>query len=238
MAAKEVSLTEIPNSYFKRFLGKGTEGSCYLTEDNEVFKHFCSSRVDYDVLKFIADTYSSSHLVLPNTFLFMGDICEKNLIGYLSQYIVGDHFDQLKDSIDLKTFLVALNKLEKEMIDNSFHGLVYNDMHSENLFYTPEDEIKVIDQSLYDVSYKDDFRYRAYDNLRDLAATIIPTFFGHDDPNSKELCRVIMICGGSLDDFMRPSEMVEASVDILERLNESRISTYGDFKKNVRALRK
>ena len=40
------------------------------------------------------------------------------------------------------------------MIKNSRYGLVYLDINAQNMFFTPEDEIKVIDQDLYEISYE------------------------------------------------------------------------------------
>ena len=133
-------------------------GICYKTSDGRLFKKYKYTIDYYKVLKNIADNFRCNHLVLPEEFIFLTSLSEENFIGYLRQLIEGDLFDNLNDDINFAKFLNALVLVEREMIENSKRGLIYLDMNGSNMFYTPNDEIKVIDHDLYDISFEQSFK--------------------------------------------------------------------------------
>jgi hypothetical protein len=123
--------------------------------------------------------------------------------------------------------------LEKEMINNSRNGLVYLDMNGSNMFYTPQDEIKVIDHDLYDVSFEQSFKERAYYNLRELASTIASCFFSSRNYQDSRIKENVMKCTTHRNGILRPSELLIETSDILDESIEGSIITLGDFRKKL-----
>lgn len=233
MQTKETVLTQIPRSYTYRRINDGMSGICYKTSDGRLFKKYKYTIDYYKVLKDIADYFRCQHLVLPEEFIFLHSLNEENFVGYLRQLITGNHFDDLSDEIDFSKFLKALILVEKEMIENSKRGLVYLDMNGANMFYTKQDEIKVIDHDLYDISYEQSFRDRAYYNLRELASTIASTFFTSRSYSDSRIKENIMKCTTHRNGILRPSELLIETLNILDESFEGSIITLGDFRKKL-----
>lgn len=234
MQTKETVLMQIPRSYtYKKISDEGMSGICYQTSDGRLFKKYKYTIEYYRVLKNVADYFRCNHLALPEEFIFLTSLSEENFIGYLRQLVNGDIFDNLSDNINLANFIKALNLLEKEMIDNSRRGLVYLDMNGSNMFYTPQDEIKVIDQDLYDISYEQSFKDRAYYNLRELASTIASCFFSSRNYQDSRIRENVMKCTTHRNGILRPSELMIETTNILEESFTGSILTLGDFRKKL-----
>jgi hypothetical protein len=230
---KETVLTQIPRSYTYRRINDGMSGICYKTSDGRLFKKYKYTIDYYKILKDIADNFRCNHLALPEEFIFLTSLSEENFIGYLRQLVSGDLFDELSDDINFTKFIKALILVEKEMIDNSKRGLVYLDMNGSNMFYTPQDEIKVIDHDLYDVSFEQSFKERAYYNLRELASTIASCFFSSRNYQDSRIKENVMKCTTHRNGILRPSELMIETSNILEESFEGSIITLGDFRKKL-----
>ena len=233
MQAKEVVLMQIPEEYKYKRLNDGISGTCYETLDGRVFKEYKYSINYYSLLKNIANQYKCNHLELPEEFIFLTKLDERNFIGYLRQLVSGEIFEHLSDDINIGNFIKALDLLEREMIDNSRRGLVYIDMNSSNMFYTPQEEIKVIDHDLYDISFFQSFRSRANYNLKELASTIISLFFKERNYLDSRIEENIMKCGAHRNGVLRPSELLIETSNILEESYKGSITTLGDFRKKL-----
>lgn len=233
MEVYEQVVDSIPNSFLKKHIDSGKQGDCYLTEDNKLFKHYKDGVPNYQELKFIADRYQCEHLALPETFLFLKSISEENFIGFVRKYVDGQRFSQLSDKIKVSSFVKALCDMEKELLYNSRYGLEYFDLHEDNILYTHDDEIKVIDQGMYFVSYGDEFRRLAKENCYCLVDTIIPVFYGSIHVGIDSVDELISRATG-FNSFIRPSEMLEESIYEIEKRSCEEIATIGDFKRNLK----
>lgn len=234
MQTKETVLTQIPRSYtYRKINNGGMSGICYKTSDGRLFKKYKYTIDYYKVLKNIADNFRCNHLVLPEEFIFLTSLSEENFIGYLRQLIEGNLFDNLNDDINFAKFLNALVLVEREMIENSKRGLIYLDMNGSNMFYTPNDEIKVIDHDLYDISFEQSFKERAYYNLRELASTIASCFFSTRNYQDSRIKENVMKCTTHRNGILRPSELMIETSNILEESFEGSIITLGDFRKKL-----
>ena len=233
MRTKETVLTQIPRSYTYRRINDGMSGICYKTSDGRLFKKYKYTINYYKTLRKIAEEYKCHHLALPEEFIFLSSLNEENFIGYLRKMVDGELFDHLSDDINFTKFMKALILVEKELIDNSKHGLVYLDMNGSNMFYTPLGEIKVIDHDLYDISFEQSFKERAYYNLRELASTIASTFFSTSNYHDSRIRENVMKCTTHRNGILRPSELLIETSDMLDESFGGTIETLGDFRRKL-----
>lgn len=236
---KEIVLDNIPEEFMHKRLDDGTSfsGECYETKDGRLFKKYKYPINYYRVLKNIADYYKANHLVLPEEFYFLKNMKEENFIGYIRALVVGDTFDCLDDNLNMEKFIKALEFLEREMILNARRGLLYVDMNKTNLYYTPEGEIKVTDQDLYELVFGHPYIRPVEDSLKDLASTIISVFFSGREFTDKRICDNIKKCGAHVGGVLRPSQLLSETANILEGSQNSTILTLGDFRKNLELVK-
>lgn len=236
---KEIVLDKIPEEFMYKRLDNGTSfsGECYQTKDGRLFKKYKFPINYYKILKNIADYYRCNHLVLPEEFYFLANMEEENFIGYIRAIVSGQSFGNLDENINLLKFISALEFLEKEMIVNSRHGLLYIDMNKSNLFYTEDGEIKVIDQDQYDIVFDHPYIRPIPDSMKDLASTVISVFFTPREFTNKKICDNITKCGAHIGGVLRPSQLLSETADILESTYHSTIETLGDFRKNLELAR-
>ena len=236
---KEIVLDKIPEEFMYKRLDNGTSfsGECYQTKDGRLFKKYKFPINYYKILKNIADYYRCNHLVLPEEFYFLANMEEENFIGYIRAIVSGQSFGNLDENINLLKFISALEFLEKEMIVNSRHGLLYIDMNKSNLFYTEDGEIKVIDQDQYDIVFDHPYIRPIHDSMKDLASTVISVFFTPREFTNKKICDNITKCGAHIGGVLRPSQLLSETADILESTYHSTIETLGDFRKNLELAR-
>ena len=236
---KEIVINSIPEEFmYKKLGGQSCSGDCYETKDGRVFKKYKSSINYYQILKNIADYYRCSHLVLPEEFYFLKSLKEENFIGYTRALVNGVTFSNLQDNINMIKFIKALEFLEREMIENSRRGLLYVDMNKENLIYTPENEIKVIDQDLYDIVFSHPYIKPVPDSMKDLASTIISVMFNSFDFPNEKINANINKCGAHVGGRLTPSQLLTETANILESTQGTTIQTLGDFRKNIELARK
>ena len=234
---KEIVIDSIPDDFMYKQLGEACSGSCYQTKDGRVFKKYKFPISYYKCLKSIADYYRCNHLVLPEEFYFLKNLSEDNFIGYTRQLVNGFTFSNLPDRIEMIKFIKALEFLEREMVANSRRGLLYVDMNQENMFYTQSNEIKVIDQDLYDIIDYHPYIRPIPDSMKDLASTIIYIFFPGREFTDKKICDNIRKCGAHVGGVLRPSQLLSETSEIFERDYDASILTLGDFRKNIELVK-
>lgn len=236
---KEIVVDKIPEEFMYKRLDDGTSfsGECYETKDGRLFKKYKYPINYYNVLKNIADYYRCNHLVLPEEFYFLKNMKEENFIGYIRSLVTGQTFGNLDENINLLKFIKSLEFLEKEMILNSRKGLLYVDMNKDNLYYTPNGEIKVIDQDHYELVFDHIYIRPVPDSMKDLASTILSVFFTPREFTNKQICDNITKCGAHVGGVLRPSELLSETAEILENTYHSTIVTLGDFRKKLELAR-
>jgi hypothetical protein len=235
--AKEIVIDKIPEEFTYKKLGESCSGECYETKDGRVFKKYKFPITYYQSLKNIADYYKCNHLVLPEEFYFLKNMKEENFIGYIRALVTGTTFAHLEDNVEMVKFINALEFLEREMVANSRRSLLYVDMNQDNLFLTPNNEIKVIDQDLYEIIGYHPYIRPVPDSMKDLASTIIHIFFSGREFTDKRICDNIRKCGAHIGGILRPSQLLSETSEILEQDCGSSIRTLGDFRKNLELAR-
>ena len=234
---KEIVVNTIPEDLMFKKIADGTSGECYETKDGRLFKKYKFPINYYRILKNIADYYRCNHLALPEEFYFLESLKEEHFVGYVRALVTGQSFGNLDENLNLLKFISALEFLEKEMIINARNGLLYVDMNKNNLYYTPEGEIKVIDQDQYDLVFGHPYIRPIPDSMKDLASTIISVFFTPREFTNKQICDNITKCGAHVGGVLKPSQLLSETAEILESTYHSTIVTLGDFRKNLELAR-
>ncbi len=234
---KEIVIDKIPEEFTHIKLGESCSGEVYETKKGKAFKKYKFPIKYYQCLKDIADYYRCNHLVLPEEFYFLKNLTEENFIGYTRQLVNGITFENLPNKIEMVKFIKALEFLEREMYANSRRGLLYVDMNQGNLFYTPNNEIKVIDRDMYEIVTYHPYIRPVPDSMKDLASTIIHIFFTGREFTDKRIYDNIRKCGAHIGGILRPSQLLSETSEILEQDCGSSIQTLGDFRKNIELIR-
>lgn len=234
---KEIVIDQIPEDFTYKKLGESCSGICYETKDGKVFKKYKFPIRYYQCLKSIADYYRCNHLVLPEEFYFLKNLTEENFIGYTRNLVTGELFSNLSDNIEMIKFIKALEFLEREMIANSRRGLLYVDMNQNNMFYTQNGEIKVIDPDLYDIINYHPYIKPVSDSMKDLASTIIYIFFPGREFTDSRICDKIRKCGAHVGGVLRPSQLLSETSELFEKDYDASILTLGDFRRNIELVK-
>lgn len=235
--AKEIVIDKIPEEFTHKKLGESCSGECYETKDGRVFKKYKFPIKYYQSLKSIADFYKCNHLVLPEEFYFLKNMKEENFIGYIRALVTGTTFAHLEDNVEMVKFIRALEFLEREMVANSRRSLLYVDMNEDNLFLTPNNEIKVIDQDLYEIIGYHPYIRPVPDSMKDLASTIIHVFFTGKEFTDSRIHDNIRKCGAHIGGVLRPSQLLSETSEILEQDCGTSIRTLGDFRKGLKLVK-
>ena len=153
-----------------RSLGSGCNSTCYLTTDNHVFKRFNNPKVFENNLKSICGLHIPTY-VFPQSIVTL----ESTIIGYIMEYVEGVKVQFLNKQISLEEYLNALRMAEQDTLILSNLSIHSFDLKSENVLYTPDGKMKVIDTDFY---YKPKKRKGIYqDNIGALTfGTIEPLF--------------------------------------------------------------
>ena len=232
----KVILNNIPGEFTQKELGSGMFGTCYLTKDGRVFKKFFSPMDNYDVLSYISNYYKSNHLVLPEQFVFLNND-PKNYIGYIREYVDGKNFESLSDCIEVERFIKALQSIEKEIIENVKKGLEYHDTHSENLLYTPKDEIKIIDSDLFNISYDYDYSERIGYTFMDIAYSINNKVLDANNVNDAIEKLISKSYKYYESGFIKPSQLMYELAMELKRLTGNENQTLGDMRNSLKLVK-
>lgn len=238
MESNKVILTEIPDEYTYERINSGACGVCYLTKDGKVFKEFFAEIDNLSLLEYIANKYRCNHLLLPEQFVFLQTANSLEFIGYIRKYVEGQALSSLDDKVECSKLIKALCELEKEIIMNIKNGLEYHDTHGENVFYTPDDEIKIIDPDLFEISYEENFREKVNGTLMDMNYSLNSGVFEIANLKNSPLASLVQRSHKYYErGFLKPSDYVSELVSTLESTSESPILTIGDVKKELKLIK-
>ncbi len=224
---KELYFDSIPLEYKYKYLGQGTNGSCYLTKDGKVFKEYKECGLyDEDTKRLLDLNYDG--FTFPRQIIFIDGIFK----GYIKDYAEGQTIETLDNLINIKKFIEALREFETIIMDFSYEEELYlYDLNLNNLLYNKKDN-KIID---IDTDVISSFPYRItnpyYANLKELANNLEHRFYAYDFKSHllndiKNEC----IVGG----YTRPSKLMEFAIKEMEK--ETKIETLNDYNKGLNLI--
>lgn len=225
---REIYLSEIPKEFKKTYLGSGQNGSCYLTNDGNVFKEYHIKGIDDEITRLLLEL-DYDGFTFPRQLVFVNGVFR----GYLKQYIDGISLNNISELTNVKSLILALKNFEDSLKELSYDKCLYvYDLNLHNLLYTKENKIYDIDTdpiSPFDFSFTNPW----YENMKELASALAAGFINGEfnSKRLKDLQRECLVIGCS-----RPSLFMSEAISEMEK--EAKIETIDDYKRGLTLLRK
>lgn len=233
----KIVLDKRPSGLEEHELGRGAYGRCFLVSNNKVLKlYFTHERDIYPNIEKMS-LIESPNFVFPKDLIYLKEISESGFIGYNMDFVEGDHFDVIDENVKMNIFLSALLKLEREIrrltID---YNLKMFDIAYDNAFWTPNNEIKIIDTDLYTFSTLqfDDILVCNFSELNDLISDYIIRVNERKFKSDKLRKHAYDFYDGYLSASTYLFEILE---EIRRELKEE-VSDYKSFNKSIKLILK
>ena len=227
---------EIPNDLKNKFLGSGCSGDTYLNETGtKVFKELHNDMLDYASMKEF--TYlDSSTIAYPRTIVYKDQISDKNIIGYLCDYIKGVELNKIDDNENIMDIIHASDKLEKEIKNAADQGVLINDTNPGNVLFTEDKEFKLIDTDLYTyIPYEEPYLlYRSA--LKEWGNTLLNYYakgFPYENDNLNEYFIRLSLYGK-----VKPSYVLNYILNEINRQLDHEVQTLGEYKESQKLIKK
>lgn len=218
----------------KNKLSEGTEGICYLLDDNNIFKHFRYNHYNDNYMEGLV-LLSSPQIAFPTKLVYSSD---NILIGYIMPYMKGNNF--IEKNVNIKTFISSLNSIEKETKNlTKDHLLKMMDIHGGNIIISPEDTIKLIDVSLWEFDKGNDPYYVYRHNIKELANAFLYEmltslhFGAFINDNLENYYLQAVLSGKCL-----PSYVLFEAVKLMEKELKEEVRTYEEFSEGIKLIRR
>lgn len=229
----KIVVDDIPLDYYKKQVGSGVMGRCYLTSDNKVFKEFIESYNGISTFDYLAKT-KYDFFVFPELLIYVKDYNDERLAGYIMPFVSGCDFNNLDGNIKVRDFIEALKKLEFQIRAMSSEILI-EDMNPGNMIYnSSNNSIFVVDTDLYIRTPHDPFR-TFKENIKELASSTLRLIDGAEDLSFR-ISQIIR--ESSLYGIMLPSTIYREVTDDLEKRFDDEIKTLDDLYHGISLVRK
>ena len=230
--AEIIMLDKIPREYKYKFFDAGAFAKCYLTKDGRVLKVFFADISNYENNIIKVSNLESDNIIFPSILFTNSD---NHLIGYVSDYVIGNRLDNLNGNTNMESFINALKELELELKRLSKERLSVSDIKGENSFYTPKQHIKLIDIDFYRFDTINDLNSIYRENMSELYSLI-----RHDilriNPHrfkSKQICDMDELISRGL---MSDADYLYEIKREIERTYGYRVRTYDEFNNGLRLI--
>ena len=221
-----------------KYLNSGVFGNCYLTEDREVYKEFKFQVPDYvyDTLTRLSQMNFDS-FVTPNELIYSDLEAIETFKGYIMRYSKGVDFNNIYYSTLMSNFLMALSKLESDIIDLSKEKFQIYDFKAGNVFYTRNDKIDVLDMDLYRHNDAIDERSIVRCNLMELEFLLDSSFI-QQNPRKFASDRLLELYNSFSDGKLLGSTYIYEIMQEIRRASGEEVTTYKDFNNGMRLIMK
>ena len=210
-------------------LYSGRNGTCYLTNNESVFKAIDSP--NEEALSKLTK-YDSAHFVFPKTLVY-----SKNgkLLGYIMDYVDGKTIKNIDDGFSLDKYTEEIVRIENEIATLTNYKLHIVDCGVNNIMVSSDEKIRIIDTDFYETnsSLKNlyqvnmtNFNYSIMYPIHDLA---------YHDFTSEQLNKYSMY---TIDGKMKASDFIYELGGEIYLLGSYPENTIGDFKNQVKKLRR
>lgn len=217
------------------YLNEGQNGICYRVND-EVFKKFKNKPNFLFFLKALANIKSKS-VIMPNTFVYLNEHNDKNMQGYMMDYVEGQRIESLDELTDIKEFVLKLDKLEKEIKDlTTEYSLLVRDIHPNNVIYTPNHDFKLIDCDSDTLNTADDAYTNYRINMSELGNCILRLILCNGEYITDKVNDLYTMC--IMRGKCKPSIVLEEAIKEIETYLKEEITTLKDFNKGISLMLK
>ncbi len=139
-----MNIIEYSDELKAKYISSGFNGSCYLTNRNQVFKNFNNPNLYVNNIHSIVGINSSTY-VFPKTLVRLGAV----IIGYIMDYIDGVEIKYLNKEIGLDEYIYALRIAEYDIASLSVYRISSYDVGGRNIMFSTDNRFKVIDTDFF-----------------------------------------------------------------------------------------
>ncbi len=230
---KKIVMDDIPLDYYKKQVGSGVMGRCYLTSENKVYKEFVASYIENSIFDYLVEV-KYDFFVFPELLIYVRDYNSDRLVGYIMPFISGCSFSNLDGNIKVRDFIDALKKLENQIKIMSSEILI-EDMNPDNMIYnSSNNSIFVVDTDLYTRTPHDPYR-TFKENIKELASSTLRLINGADILSIR-ISQIIR--ESSLYGVMLPSTIYKEILENLEKRMVNKIETLDDLCNGISLVKK
>ena len=233
-AKRSLVVFDKPNDFKKNYIGEGCNGICYLISNGkQVYKEMKHDQIDAYLLKQF--TYFDSDVIAyPRRIVYKDQIDDKNIIGYIYDYVEGKRLDEIDDSENIHDIINASNDFEEGLKKEAERGIFAYDP---NPIYTPDKKIKLVDTDAFEMSY-DEIYYIYKCSMQSWGDFMLHVLkmnynFIYNNPKIHEYFMLLVRQGK-----MKPSKFIQCILDEIERQTNQNVQTVKDFKEGQELILK
>ena len=223
-------------SKFKsKYLNSGKNADCYLTEDKKVYKEFGKMTEEiHDNIVRLNDLEIDS-FIFPETLVYGDKPSYETIKGYIMRYSKGIDFNNISYYTQMRDFLKALSKFEKDIIGLSKEKFEIYDLKGANVLYTKDDKIEVIDTDFYKYYpslLEEDLRVC---NFMELEYLLYTSFIREKQKKLKN-SRLLEMYERFSDGKELATDYLSELIAEMEKETHESVDTYGDFKAGMKHI--
>ncbi len=221
-----------------KYLGSGKFGSCYLTKNNFVFKEFtspCNKKIEETL--FYECNINNKSFMFPIELIYKNDKSYTNLIGYLKKYSDGIFISDIDSFEKIDNVLRSIIIFEKDIKEISKDKIRIFDLKNENVLYSKNNLLEVIDTDFYKVDNCLNYRDIVKCNMMELEYLISINLIKINpyNFNSKKLFNFYEITS---DGNMLVSDYLYEIIKEINNNLDYEINTCDDFDEGIKLLLK
>lgn len=232
---KYIVYEKIPKKYREREIGRGVNGVCYQVDNKTVYKEF-NSTPDLETLRKLSKI-QSGHFIFPSTFIYLKSKKDEDLMGYLMEYVNGFFITEPKGEMNVLECINNVDRIENEMKGFSIdYNLLAHDIHDKNMLFSVDGSIRIIDTDLYEFDYYNEPYVVYKHNIKELANTILYILLrGNDfkDDSISNYYNQAILYGRC-----KPSYVLYDALTQIERETKEKVTTYDEFTKGLKLIKK
>lgn len=206
---------------------RGFNGTCYITKDGEFFK--LMEEPNMDTLEKLSK-FSSPHFLFPKRLVY-----DKHgkLIGYVREYVDGDTIANIPSEFNLDKYTSEIEKIENEIAVLTNYKLHIVDAGVNNILYTNDGELRIIDTDFYEPNSTISGLYAA--NMKNVGYSLM---YPVCDITKPMRCNrdLNIYMQRTLDGKMKPSDLIYEFAREIYLRGDYPEDSIGEFKKQVLKL--
>ena len=221
-----------------KYLGSGKFGDCYLTKNNFVFKEFtCPCNKETEETLFYECNINNKSFMFPLELIYKNDKDYTNLIGYLKKYSDGTFISDIDSNEKLENILRSIIIFEKNIKEISKYKIRIFDLKNENVLYSKDNMLEVIDTDFYKVDNSLNYRDIIKCNMMELEY-LISTNLIKINPYCLSPKKLFSYYESTSDGKMLVSDYLYEIINEINKTIDYDIKSYSDFNDGIKLLLK
>lgn len=232
---KYIVYKKLPKNYRVKEVGSGVNGVCYQVDKKTIYKEFITIP-NLETLRKLSKI-KSNYFVFPSTFIYFNSKKDENLLGYLMRYVNGFFITEPIGSMNIEGCIKSIDGIENEMkMFAKDYNLLVHDLHHENMLFSENGGVKVIDTDLYEFDYYNEPFDVYKHNIKELANTILFLLLSGDNFKDEDINKYYN--QAILYGKCKPSYVLYEVLNQIERELREKVSTYEEFTSGLKLIKK